>query len=571
MSLFERIKNKRASLQEQTTGEQEKKQERKKGADYSDQSDEIAKKKKTKYQQLRDQRTKYNVLKNKKGEYVPSIQSAKAKIGERIRNITQPPNPKATQKNALNASPGRIRKLNKAQRRAAMFEPGAGKERFNKKFDKDYGTRILDRITKNQEGKIDTSKAGRIARMKAGISAKSPTIATKIIGKDGKPQRIPMPGGPNEVDFATGGKGVNQKGIQTDRAVINRMGRDASKEEIAKAKRQQAAYDKQVRANQAKLKTPGGAKYYTGKTTPLNKGVFGLGSGSDLQKVYDDLASETQGKDRRKRYKNQPTKQQVQATIDKTYPTKQGKDTRPPRFVKGKDGVVRQYGGGKIPDKSSGAYGSANDRVAVSADKKTRTKAPNYDELIKKNKKIVKKIKTPPKVETPKVETPKVETPPKTQTAKQFDGKSFDDFIKDAKKKNKAAQQSIKNITVDPVTKFGDKLSVGNQLPYKPKRIPNPERVKKIKDYRSMLKSQPKYLRNISKFSRKNPRLRGAGVVLGTLATIAGINKLVTSGTKKPTPVAPPLTKKDIVPLTANLNLSKGNRPTFTPTKPKNT
>ena len=64
MSLFERIKNKRASLQEQTTGEQER---TKGGADYSNQSDEIAKKKKTKYQQLRDQRIKYNVLKNKKG------------------------------------------------------------------------------------------------------------------------------------------------------------------------------------------------------------------------------------------------------------------------------------------------------------------------------------------------------------------------------------------------------------------------------------------------------------------------------------------------------------------------
>ena len=120
MSLFERIKNKRASLQEQSTGEQER---TKGGTDYSNQSDEIAKKKKTKYQQLRDQRIKYNVLKNKKGEYVPSIQSAKAKIGERLRNITKPPDPKATRSNALNASPGRIRKLNKAQRRAAMFEP----------------------------------------------------------------------------------------------------------------------------------------------------------------------------------------------------------------------------------------------------------------------------------------------------------------------------------------------------------------------------------------------------------------------------------------------------------------
>ena len=378
MSLFERIKNKRASLQEQTTGEQEKKQERKKGADYSDQSDEIAKKKKTKYQQLRDQRTKYNVLKNKKGEYVPSIQSAKAKIGERIRNITQPPNPKATQKNALNASPGRIRKLNKAQRRAAMFEPGAGKERFNKKFDKDYGTRILDRITKNQEANVDTSRKGLIDRTKARIDAKSPTIDSKIIGKDGKPKKLPMPGGPNEVDFKTGGRGIGAKGIRTDQAVINRMGGDGkpSKEEIAKAKKQQAAYDKA--AKDLKLKSK------------VDRPVLGSKS-FNLQTQYDDLKINLGGKTGRKRAKNQPTKQQVQSTIDKRYPTKQGKDTRPARFVKGKDGVVRQYGGGRIPDKSSGAYGSANDRVAVSADGKTRIKHPEYEKMKRDARKIKKK------------------------------------------------------------------------------------------------------------------------------------------------------------------------------------
>ena len=399
MSLFERIQNK--ILIEQTTGStgEDKKQERTKGGpDFSGTSSETAKKKKTKYERLRDQRTKYNVFKNKEGVYKPSIASAKAKMGERLANITKPPDPKATQKNALNASPARIEKLNKAQRRAARFEPGAGKERTIKlpsgetevkKFGKDYRTRILDRITKNQEGKIDTSKKGRINRMKAGISATSPTIPSKT-GKG----RIPMPGGPNEVDFSTGGKGVSAKGKQTDQAVINRMGGDGkpSKEEIAKAKKQQAAYDKQVRANQAKLKTPGGAKYYTGKDTPLNRKVFNRPD-FNLQKVYDDLSSETGGRDRRKRSKNQPTKQQVQTTIDKRYPTKQGKDTRPARFVTGKDGVVRQYGGGKIPDKSTGAYGTANDRVAVSADKKTRVKAPNYDELKRKNKKIIKQIK----------------------------------------------------------------------------------------------------------------------------------------------------------------------------------
>ena len=226
---------------------------------------------------------------------------------------------------------------------------------------------------------------------------------------------------------------------------------------------------------------------------------------------------------------------------------------------------------GKVVGTTTGKYGGVlKDKRKPS--QKTLDSIKNIDNRPPDGR-TNKKKKTPPKVETPKVETPKVETPPKTQTAKQFDGKSFDDFIKDAEKKNKAAQQSIKNIKVDPVTKFGSKVSVGNQIPFvQPgkKRIPDPAKVKKIKDYRSMLKSQPKYLRNISKFSRKNPRLRGAAVVLGTLGAIAGINKLATSGTKKPTPVVP-LTKKDVVPLTANLNLSKGNRPTFTPTKPKNT
>ena len=369
MSLFEKLNNKRYNLQEQSTGEQEKKQERTKGADYSAQSDEIGKKKKTKYQQLRDQRIKYNVLKNKKGEYVPSIQSAKAKIGERIRNITQPPNPKATRSNALNASPGRVRKLNKAQRRAAMFEPGAGKERFNKKFDKDYGTRILDRITKNQEANIDTSRKGLVQRTKDRIDVKNPTIDSKIIGKDGKPKKLPMPGAPNEVDFKTGGRGIGAKGGRPDQAVINRLmgSRDSdkgfdqsgkvSKNEINRARRQQSEYDKAVK----KLKL----------NSKVDKPVLGSKS-FNLQTQYDDLKINLGGKDRRKRYKNQPTVAQVKAQIDKKYPVKMGKT-------------------GLIPDKSSGAYGSANDRVAVSADGKTRIKHPEYEKMKKDARKIKKK------------------------------------------------------------------------------------------------------------------------------------------------------------------------------------
>ena len=360
MSLFERIQNK--ILIEQSTGstgEQEKKQERTKGADYSAQSDEIGKKKKTKYQQLRDQRTKYNVLKNKKGEYVPSIQSAKAKIGERIRNITQPPNPKATRSNALNASPGRIRKLNKAQRRAARFEPGAGV-----KDGKDYRTRILDRITKNQEANIDTSRKGLVQRTQARIDAKSPTVTSRVTGK-----QIPMPGAPNEVDFKTGGRGINQKGVRTDQAVINRLmgSRDSdkgldqsgkvSKNEINRARRQQAAYDKAVKDLKSKAK--------------VDQPVLGSKS-FNLQTQYDDLKINLGGKTRRKRYKNQPTLAQVKADINKKYPVKMGKT-------------------GLIPDKSSGAYGSADDLVAVSADGKTRIKHPEYEKMKKDARKIKKK------------------------------------------------------------------------------------------------------------------------------------------------------------------------------------
>ena len=174
-------------------------------------------------------------------------------------------------------------------------------------------------------------------------------------------------------------------------------------------------------------------------------------------------------------------------------------------------------------------------------------------------KKQIEKIKTT----IPKVEPPKVEKP-----VKQFNGKSFDAFMKDSERKRKQTLQSVKNIKVDPVTKFGSKVSVGNQIPFVqpgPKRIPNPERVKKIKDYRAMLKSQPKYLRNISKVGRKVPgRYKALGVALGTLGAIYGTSKLVGSGTKpKTTPLVAGGGKDNFVPVSAKINLSKGTRPTF--------
>ena len=148
----------------------------------------------------------------------------------------------------------------------------------------------------------------------------------------------------------------------------------------------------------------------------------------------------------------------------------------------------------------------------------------------------------------------------------QFDGKSFDAFMKDSERKRKEALQSVKNIKVEPVTKVGSKVSVGNQIPFVqpgPKRIPDPTKVKRIK----AIRSQPKFIRNISKVTRKIPnRYKALGVALGTLGAVYGASKLVGSGTKSKKSIIPVGAPKDVnlVPVTANLNLSKGSRPTFT-------
>jgi len=507
MSLFERVQNK--ILIEQPTDEQERTSSRKSkgGGAYSGGGNQRVNQneKKTKYQRLRDQRTKYNVLKNKEGVYKPSIASAKAKIGERLKNITQPPDPKATQKNALNATPARIKKLNKAQRRAARFEPGAGV-----KDGKDYRTRILDRITKNQEANIDTSKKGRINRMRAGISATSPTIqgtdkrpARFVNGKQYGGGRLPKPGGPNEVDFSTGGKGVNQKGIRTDQAVKNRLSasRDSdlgkvSKNELNKARRQQAAYDKQVRANQAKLKTPGGAKYYTGKKTPLNKPVLNR-SDFNLQKVYDDLSSETAGKNARKRPKNAKSYAQIKAEIGKKYPVKMSKT-------------------GLIPDKSTGAYSSANATL--------------------KKPRVIKKTLKPPVKELEKIK-PKVKGNLFDPTGKIADetkkvNQSFKDFIRKLKTKHPKPKLSL----YDPLkTKI-------NVEPLKPLRtFIKPSITQTATKSKGLI---PKLLKAAS----KNPKAAlGVGLLtLGTYGMVKNRKKAPVKNKNKSL-VIPPTKKDEII------------------------
>ena len=317
-----------------------------------------------------------------------------------------------------------------------------------------------------------------------------------------------MPGAPNEVDFEKGGKGVSGKlGKRTDQAVRNRLAgsRDSdlgkvSKNELNRARREQEAYDRQVKKNQAQLKKKGGAKYYTGKDTPLNKKVLGR-SDFNLQKVYDDLSSETSGKDFRKRGKNQPSYAQVKAEIDKKYPVKRTKT-------------------GLIPDKSSGAYGSANDRVAVSADGKTRIKAPNYDELMRKRKKIIKKIKN------------NVKDQPSTSGIFDFSGEL----------KRRQAQQKIK------FDKFMTKIK-GFKTP-------------KVKP----IKTKPTKIGAISKIlsKSKNPyvqALAGATAVAGSAIALNQITKRLNKP-KTPKAILPPPTpkKRDFIPVRAKLYLGSGNK-----------
>ena len=120
----------------------------------------------------------------------------------------------------------------------------------------------------------------------------------------------------------------------------------------------------------------------------------------------------------------------------------------------------------------------------------------------------------------------KIIVPPETKPVKQFDGKSFDDFIKDTKKKSKKALQDVKNIKVDPVTKFGSKVSVGNQIPYvSPPPLKDPLKGLKFKKARAIVPKN-KTLRAIQRAARKNPRLALGAAILGTIGTVAVGNRL---------------------------------------------
>ncbi len=120
----------------------------------------------------------------------------------------------------------------------------------------------------------------------------------------------------------------------------------------------------------------------------------------------------------------------------------------------------------------------------------------------------------------------KIIVPPETKPVKQFDGKSFDDFIKDTKKKSKKALQDVKNIKVDPVTKFGSKVSVGNQIPYvSPPPLKDPLKGLKFKKARAVVPKN-KTLRAIQRAARKNPRLALAATILGSIGTVAIGNRL---------------------------------------------
>lgn len=156
--------------------------------------------------------------------------------------------------------------------------------------------------------------------------------------------------------------------------------------------------------------------------------------------------------------------------------------------------------------------------------------------------KVLTKIKNQPKAKTMTYLSPagsgkpvplktrrirkKIKTNTNTKPVKQFDGKSFDDFIRDAEKKSKKALQDVKNIKVEPVTKIGSKVSVGNQIPYvSPPPLKDPTKGLKFKKARAIVPKN-KTLRAIQRAARKNPRLALGATILGTIGTIAVGNRL---------------------------------------------
>lgn len=214
---------------------------------------------------------------------------------------------------------------------------------------------------------------------------------------------------------------------------------------------------------------------------------------------------------------------------------------------------------------------------------------PKRDAAIKRNlknldKKIVKAAKLPKGVKLPVGGT---------RTSAPIDPKEFNlqykadklkldyggrfaqrDGLTDAQRKRKLEilkkNLSIKNPTItSPVTGRQLPATKGNLKKYG--FIPSPK-VKPLKDTSkgkklSALKTQPKYLQKISKFSMKHPRLRGVAAAITAGAGIYGASKLIGSGTKPKKSITPvgagEQNQQKLVPVTARINLSKGDRATF--------
>ena len=246
-----------------------------------------------------------------------------------------------------------------------------------------------------------------------------------------------------------------------------------------------------------------------------------LNDPKEIEKFVDKVTDNQKLSNRKG--KNSTLYKTLKKYTDATEPTQQGKYGKPKRMVKGKDGVVRQYGGGQVPIKDAKRKAAA---VKKGVEKFERD--------------IVKAAKLPKDTYIPKNTTGSAAFVPKELNLKLKADKMKLDYggrIADRDPKISGMTAAQKKRNYEKIKAAIDKKNVTFKSPYTGGQIPvTPENMKKYKvnaqgftKGQAARKSFTKFMKGAGNIVKKNKK---AAAVVGGLALLGVAGKALLGGKK---------------------------------------
>ena len=247
-----------------------------------------------------------------------------------------------------------------------------------------------------------------------------------------------------------------------------------------------------------------------------------LNNPKEIEKFVDKVTDNQKLSNRKG--KNSTLYKTLKKYTDATEPTQQGKYGKPKRMVKGKDGVVRQYGGGQVPIKDA------------------KRKADAVKKGVEKfERDIVKAAKLPKDTYIPKNTTGSAAFKPKELNLQFKADKMKLDYggrIADRDPKISGMTAAEKKRNYEKIKAAIDKKNVTFKSPYTGGQIPvTPENMKKYKVNAQGLtkgqaarKSFKKFMKGAGNIVKKNKR---AAAVIGGLALLGVAGKSLLDRNRK--------------------------------------